>query len=187
MKEGRAQSLLRLVRQHGWTRGVELGLWRGATTGYLLERHPDLMLIGVDRWERTFGPPKNKITGECDYSDKDMAGAEAECRALADRFPGRLTLHKCSTLDAAARVPDASQDFVFIDASHKTADVVRDFCAWWPKIKTTGALLGHDADWPAIKTALGSLEYEVLPGNVWCKWYPEEELRELLGAAEKQP
>lgn len=154
----RMATLAALIRERGWERGAELGLWQGATLGYLLGAFPDLRMIGVDNWAAV-GP----------YEGKDMIGAEAMVRRIARAFPSRCVIKKASTVDAATTVQDGSLDFVFIDASHDTESVVADIRAWQPKLRHGGKLCGHDADWPEVMRALAQelVGYSVLGGNVW--------------------
>lgn len=168
--------LIALVRQHKWTRGVELGVFRGQTLVYLLNRFPDLRMIGVDTWERTTGPKEpDRNTGVAAY-DKDMEGIYANARAVCGAYSHRCELIRARTAETAARFADGQFDFVFVDADHTAESVEADVRAWMPKIKPGGAMIGHDANWPSVQrglaAALGSGWANLSEGNCWIWWRP---------------
>lgn len=169
--DGRAQTILGLVRANGWTRGAELGVYQGETTEFLLEGAPNLYLVGVDHWssQHEKPPETSKETGVVSYAHLDMVGAEARVRELVAKYWPRLTVIKGDTASSASLIDDGSLDFIFVDASHVTADVVNDITAWRPKVRGIGGLLGHDINWPSVQKALDqlALKYETLPGHVW--------------------
>lgn len=151
----RWQVISDLIRKHKWTKGAELGLFKGETFFYLLEKHPDLTMIGVDRWQRTKGPsPSNPDTGFGSYEHCPMEDYAKAIKTKAKKYGKRAIIHHEDTVAAAKRVDDLSLDFVFIDASHDTQSVIEDIYAWRPKIKPHGGLLGHDSHWPSVKRGL---------------------------------
>jgi predicted O-methyltransferase YrrM len=158
MKATRMSVMADLIRRNGWTRGAELGVWKGDLFGYLLAAFPKLHLIGVDHW-RPIGP----------YTGKNMEAAEAIVRKIVEAHPGRAQILREDTVLASLGIPDGSLDFVFIDASHDTASVCGDIGAWRPRIRPGGALTGHDANWPSVQAALDELlpGWQLLGGNVW--------------------
>jgi len=56
----------------------------------------------------------------------------------------RRQVIRARSVDAAARVPDGSLDFVFIDADHSYEGCAADIRAWLPKVRAGGILCGHD-------------------------------------------
>jgi hypothetical protein len=173
---GRATTLMTFVQKHGWTRGVELGVWRGDTLFHLLATCSHLHMVGVDKWEAQPFVEKNKQTGEAPYWDAtSLLVAETHARMHAKKFGDRVQLIQMDTVEAASLFPDASQDFVFLDADHRTERVLADYHAWLPKVRKGGALFGHDADWPSVIRALVTIQPLVtsLDGNLWFK--PVEE------------
>lgn len=50
------------------------------------------------------------------------------------------------SVKAAAQIPDASVDIVFLDADHRYAQTSANMAAWLPKVKPGGILAGHDYD-----------------------------------------
>lgn len=133
-----------LVQRHGWTRGAELGVLRGDTFLYLLERCPDLTLIGVDIWQPQPEADEYRDQGGRSYAEHDLEGYYERLRREAESFGGRAHLWRMSTQAAAQRVEDDSLDFVFIDADHTYEGVSADIAAWRPKIRRNGMLMGHD-------------------------------------------
>lgn len=169
----RAQLLAGLAKANQWTRGVELGVYDGATCDHLLSSDPQLTMLGVDLWEPIEGGPKDKITGFSPKAADVIEAAHVKAEAVRRKHAGRLTYTRLSTQKAAELHRGDTFDFAFVDASHVTADVVADVRAWGPMIRPGGMMLGHDADWPAMQDALAMLyghardRVQYLPGNVW--------------------
>jgi len=161
MKTTRQTVLAEMIRKHGWKHGAELGLWQGATFGYLLDTFPDLHLIGVDNWQAV-GP----------YEGKEMRASEMMVRQIVARHWKRAEILKMSTVEAASTVENGSLDFVFVDASHDTKSVLDDLDAWYPKVRAGGYMTGHDANLPSVQAALDQslLGWTRIEANVWI--YP---------------
>ena len=152
MSPHRAQ-LVKLVKQHGWTSGVELGVNKGLLFQMLLEQCPNLQLTGVD----TCPVPHRK----------------AKCEAIAAQYGNRAWLLVMTTDEAAVRIDDGSVDFVFIDADHSFEAVQSDIAHWAPKVRPGGWLLGHDynAKWPGVISAVDGVfgrQVSVYPGSIWA-------------------
>lgn len=150
------QTLVNLVRKHGWTRGAELGVDKGILFQHLLESCPDLHLIGVD---------------VCPVPHR-----RERCYAIQQQFADRATLLEMTTDEASAYVPDGSLDFVFIDADHAYESVRRDIAHWHQKVRSGGWLGGHDynAKWPGVVSAVdeifGRRVKTFQPGSIWGVW-----------------
>lgn len=108
-----------------YTKGAEIGVYRGLYSETLCKVMPDLDLLCVDNW--AYGKYKR---------------AEKECRERLK--PYRTTLVKLTSVEAAKDVPDGSLDFVYIDADHKYENVMADLEAWTPKVKIGGIVSGDD-------------------------------------------
>jgi hypothetical protein len=144
--------LTSLVRQHGWTRGAELGVDKGVLFNMLLTLCPTLHLIDVD----TGIVPKRL----------------QQCLALVEEFTPRATLHVMTTREASALVPDHSLDFVFIDADHSEMAVSDDIACWQSKVRAGGWLGGHDYNghFPGVIRAVDRVfgsRVHTYGGSVW--------------------
>lgn len=143
--------LTELALQNEWRHGAELGVKRGRTLFYLLDHCPQLHMIGVDIWAVQEG------RGRWGYAHFDHEAFEAEARLRAEDYPGRVTLLKMKTTEAACVIQDASLDFVFVDADHNTDAVEQDITAWLPKLKSSGLMCGHDGNKDSVKAALNAV------------------------------
>jgi predicted O-methyltransferase YrrM len=149
--------LVRLVREHGWMKGAELGVDKGILTRMLLEGVSDLHLTCVD----IFPLPERK----------------EKVYAMALPFADRCRLLSMTTREASAMVADHSLDFVFIDADHSDSAVTDDIACWQSKVKQGGWLGGHDyhpRKFPgvvsAVDRAFGRNSVRVWPGTIWGLW-----------------
>ena len=154
------------VREHGWTRGCEIGVLRGRNLFHLLDLFPTLSMIAVDQWLRLedSGEP-----GFETYARHDMEGYARHVIGRAAHYGGRCTVLRQDSVDAAKVVPDGSLDFVFIDACHAEAAARADIAAWAPKVKASGYLCGHDRQRPEVRRAIDDLlpGWECWPSKCW--------------------
>ena len=131
---------------------VEIGCWKGRSSAYMAERIVDsgknIKHVCVDTWEGT-------VTEE--HHQKDSAVKEGRLYDLflenMSPFEGVVPMQMTS-LEAAAKLPDNSFDFVYIDASHEYEDVKADIKAWLPKVKKGGIIAGDDYNSPQVKRAV---------------------------------
>lgn len=154
---GRARVLERLVKDHGWRRGAELGVLRGETMVYLLRSCADLVMIGVDLWRPRPEQDEKRHRGGRSQRGFDLDGFYERLVREMRAYNGRGMLMRMSTVEAAPHFQDGSFDFVFIDADHTLEGVRADIEAWWPKVRGNGWMLGHDwnpRDYPGVVEAV---------------------------------
>lgn len=108
--------IVSLAAEHGWKRGVELGLGHGKLFARLIEA--GLEMIGVD------------------------LGRRPERKAQVEAIGGNVLW--MPTSEAAAHVEDGWADFVFVDAAHSYGAVQGDIRDWERKVKPGGWFGGHD-------------------------------------------
>lgn len=172
---GRMKLLATMARRHGWTRGVELGVFKGRLFFYLLDACPALSMIGVDTWApgEQDTPPRIKKTaadsGARSYEQFPLGQYAHDVAVRAATYGDRATILRMTTLRAAAHVEPRSVDFVFVDACHEEDPVRQDIAAWQSKIREGGWLLGHDSDIPAVHRAIEDMApgWRGYPDSVW--------------------
>ncbi len=167
----RFEFLASLIKQNDFTRGAELGLWKGKTFFYLLDHCPNLSLVGVDQWQ--YHPERAKIPGGQTYKEWNMKGLEKTVTTGAKKYGDRARILKMDTAEAAGLFEDHSFDIVFIDGDHSTNGVTRDIQAWLPKIRAGGLITGHDISWPSVEKGVKALlpNYEVSGPHADAVWF----------------
>lgn len=142
----RGDAILKRVGRNA--RGVEVGVFRGALSGYLL-RKGVARLFMVDTWAPAEEQPEHYRETK-DYCAGLTAAECAANEALARNVArdGRAVVLKLPSVEAAAQINDGSMDFVFLDADHSYEGVRDDIAAWLPKVRKGGWIGGHDIDNP---------------------------------------
>lgn len=136
--------------------GAEIGVERGVYSRILVEGAPRVRLLMVDPWER--------YPGYRDHVSQDkLEGFVLEARKLQHEYPGRATIIRRYSVEAAKLHLDESLDFVYIDGNHGIANVIADLAAWTPKVRKGGLIMGHDYRKP--KNNIGHHVVEAV--NAW--------------------
>ena len=125
--------------------GVEVGVWRGKLSAYLLHQFPSLNLIMIDPWAETDDPV---------YAGQPFEEAKKIALKATDFARDRRIVMSTTSLIAADLFSTAWEtgegrikglfDFVFLDGSHHYKSVVADLKAWFPLVRAGGILSGHD-------------------------------------------
>lgn len=138
---------------------AEVGVWRGQSTCYMLERLRELGKTGKYLVIDTFKGTDNATESEHAQIAKQLGGT-----VLAD-FCNNIqkvgVLKDCNVIqwdsaESADFFKNRKFDFVFIDAEHTYEAVKSDLMAWRSKVKSGGILGGHDyfhAAFPGVKQA----------------------------------
>jgi len=133
---GRFKDIPKLFAELGFTKGAEVGTYKGSYAKNLFKRIPGLHLIMVDLWDA--------YPGYKDFEKNDIREAENEARAnVKDR---NATVIKGWSHEVVDQIPDESLDFVFIDGNHAYEWVVWDIAKWSKKVRKGGIIYGHDYD-----------------------------------------
>lgn len=139
-----------LARDHGWRRGVELGVGRGLLLSRFLAL--GIEMVAVDMGVR--------------------ADRRARQEVIAAENPKLCRMILRTTAEAAALVKDGWADFVFVDAGHSYDAAKEDIRLWRSKVRSGGWFGGHDYH-PAhpgviraVNEAFGN-DVDVLPFAVW--------------------
>lgn len=133
-------------RQSGPLWGAEIGVDTGETSATLLAAFPRLRLSLIDAW-RDY-PADHPYRRSRDGKAARTAGEATAARRTAETrtwfASDRREVVVTDSLAAAARVPDGTLDFAFVDADHTYKAVRADLRAWWPKVRPGGLFAGHD-------------------------------------------
>jgi hypothetical protein len=162
----------RLVRQNGWTKGAELGVWMGQTFTHLVRTCKHLHIIGVDLYapQPENNGPEKWTAGENGHP-WDHETYYKRMLQFSAQYPDRAQIIKGYTTEVAETLEDGSLDFVFIDADHGYEGCLRDIKAWAPKVRKGGYVMGHDIHFPTVQQAVteyyGENSWNVEDDFVW--------------------
>jgi hypothetical protein len=123
-----------------WGDGVEVGVFEGWFSDYMLTYWQGRKLVSIDPW-MAWGDEYND---DCNRDQVAMDRLYIQTRARLARHSGRSVLWRMTSAEGAVRTPDQSLSFVYIDAQHHEAAVRDDLELWFPKIEPGGILAGHD-------------------------------------------
>ncbi len=146
-----------LIKEHGFDKGVELGVYRGKSFYHSLKSNPQLNLTGIDTWKSTKGYPQNKLHAY-----------EMICRTISLLFGNRARLIKQDANECVHSFADGSLDFIHYDLFNFRISTVSlhetTLRLWIPKLKKNGLLIGRNFSKIDIATALHNL-------GVHCEYY----------------
>jgi hypothetical protein len=132
--------------------GVEIGVKEGEYSETILKYWRGQHLISVDPWR------EDAAEAYVDVANVAQAEHERFYRTAVARlapFGTRSSIWRMTSIEAAARVPRHSLDFVYIDARHDYVSVTEDLNAWADKVRPGGIVAGHDYIDGFIKLADG--------------------------------
>lgn len=131
------EDLAVVFKELGFTKGAEIGVYRGAYSRELCAANPHLKLYAIDPWGR--GGYLNRTP---DYSQAELERSYVMAKTLLRNYT--CTLVRKTSMEALKDFPDESLDFVYIDSDHTYANVILDIAEWTHKVRTGGIVAGHD-------------------------------------------
>jgi hypothetical protein len=176
IKGKRELVLEKFAKDMKWTKGAELGVWKGRTFKHLLNAVSDLHLIGVDLYapQPDSNGPEKWLPGENGH-EWDHETYFTELSKFCEETGGRGAILRMTTTQAASLIDDESLNFIFIDADHSYEGCNRDIHDWSPKVKKGGYIIGHDIDWDEVNRAIRNNfgdDFHEEADNIW--WHQKK-------------
>jgi hypothetical protein len=122
-------------------RGAEIGVKQGRYSDELLSNWRGDELVSIDPW---LSADPEEYVDRSNVSQDRFNEFYEETRERLAGYGDRSTIWRLTSVEAAAKVPDQSFDFVYIDARHDYDSVKEDLEAWCSKVRPGGILAGHD-------------------------------------------
>jgi len=151
---------------------VEIGVFKGSLSKFLLEKLPFVTLLGIDPYIGTDG------TFPGDFSETmDPDFALSQAASIYENYKDRAQLLPVTSDVAARSILDGSIDAIFVDGCHLYECVDSDLQIWLPKLSGAGALVaGHDfsPQWPGVVRAVHEHRRDgqrVFLGMDWTFWW----------------
>ena len=121
--------------------GAEIGVHKGHTSKYILEKTKTKLLLMIDPWKKNFDITRKFYTTH----GKPNSDFKRVTKFFNETFPDRAKIirEKSAVVAEDNSTPD-DLDFVFIDANHTYESVMQDLMSWVPKIRSGGLVAGHD-------------------------------------------
>ncbi len=180
----RYRVIANFAKKNNWSLGLELGVWIGTTTFFLM-RNTDLKMICVDAWEQQNDNPEydwqyNKkprwLNGHLTLENLqeihkwDHNKNEQQFRQGAKQWGDRIKIIKSRSLEIVDQIADESLDFIFHDSDHAYPFVRDEIKAFWPKLKPGGYAMGDDFNWGTVSKSVNEAfegNYSVVGKGVW--------------------
>ena len=126
------KGLGRLMRDLGYTRGVEIGTNTGWSARCWCQRNHGMHLTCVDPYS-TYSARGSQKKQDSNYE-----------KALAALKPYNAEIIRECSLDVVDSFEDDELDFVYIDGDHTFDPVMQDLIRWAPKVQENGLIMLHD-------------------------------------------
>lgn len=112
--------------------GIEIGVYNGNTSAYLLSLNDKIFLTGID----PIIP---------DSMEKSMIGNLELIKSNTEKYKDRWKFIQDYSYNVVNNFNLESIDFIFIDGSHHYDDVKRDWLDYFLKVKKGGLIFMHDS------------------------------------------
>lgn len=160
---------------------VEVGCKDGENAANVLGLAPkDMAYIGIDPWVKAPGQAdlltRMADAGAETYESWDFEKMATDFERHTYPYASRVTLKRCTSLEAVGDFADGSLDLVFIDGAHDEESVAEDIAAWLPKIRSGGVLAGADYNQKspgvmrAVAAQIGLLDVAISEESVWLHY-----------------
>ena len=182
----RYRVIAKFAKEQNWKQGLELGVWVGTTTFYMM-RETDVKMYCVDSWEEQPDNPEydwqynkkpvfqgGKLVRLEEFKHEGQVwnhnANEKRFRNDAEQWGSRIKIIKGRSLDVLEQIPDNSMDFIFHDSDHSYPFVKNEIQAYLPKLKSGGYSMGDDYNWTpvaqSVQEAFGG-KHKVTGKDVW--------------------
>jgi GT2 family glycosyltransferase/SAM-dependent methyltransferase len=122
---------------------AEIGVWKGRSLTFIADliRQKKLSVIAVDDFAGTVDEGDEYLVKSAKKSNIEEEFKQNMQKAgIAEQ----ILICRNNSVEAAAKIKNATLDLVFIDGDHKYENCKADIMAWNPKLKSSGIMSGHD-------------------------------------------
>ena len=171
----RYRVITRFAQQHNWTQGLELGVWLGVTTFWLM-KNTSMKMTCVDAWEVQDDNPEydwqynkkpvfknGKLIRLEEFKHEGQvwnhSANEQRFRKEAEQWGDRIKIIKGRSLNIVDQIPDHSYPFV-----------KNEIETFLPKLKIGGYCIGDDYNWTPVKQSVQEAfgdNHRVTGKDVW--------------------
>ena len=125
----------RMINDHGWKVGVEVGCFEGEYSAHLLEHSNLEKLYSIDKWRDHLG----------DSQFYPPLESQMASRKILRKYGRRSILWKKESIEASWEFQENQiLDFVYLDAGADAIAMLYDLGIWWKKVKVGGFFGGSN-------------------------------------------
>lgn len=132
-----------LINKLGLIRGVEIGVWKGEFSEFLLKNCPDLHLTLIDCWQQQ---PDEIYFDIMNQPEIIQEQCYQETVNRMNKYPGRYEIIRgfsdIEGIDLESR--GWVFDFIYMDGNHSYEATKRDLEIWYEMLVVGGLMSGHD-------------------------------------------
>lgn len=144
-----------ILNKRGLTgKGVEVGVWKGQFSDFLLQEWKGEKLYSVDPWKNFSA---DEYIDEMNIKQFEFDEIYNDVVQLLSKYGKRSEIIRDVSVNAALQFGNHSLDFVYLDGRHHYEGVKEDIECWFPKVKPNGIICGHDY----LNTVIGETQFGV--------------------------
>ncbi|WP_323038474.1 class I SAM-dependent methyltransferase [Gemmobacter sp.] len=125
---------------------AEIGVWEGAFSRRILDICEPRELHLIDPW---LYMPEFSNTGFGKKKNEHLMEERWRNVVAAFQDDARVKVHRATSEEALAKLPDGSLDWVYIDGNHNEPFIGNDLALCLKKVKPDGIIAGDDFNWMA--------------------------------------
>lgn len=137
----RAEFPLILNRQGLTGKGVEVGVWKGELSDFILKNWKGEVLYSIDPW-RFFA--SDEYTDDMNIKQNEFDEIHYQVKDLLKGYGEHSKIVRKTSQEAAGDFENGIFDFVYLDGRHSYEGLKEDIELWYPKVKVNGFICGHD-------------------------------------------
>jgi hypothetical protein len=142
---------------------LQIGVYKGDCTEYLLNNHQVSQIIDVDTWEGSMENSDKNSVHNIDFSNVE--------KIYDEKFFGDHRVRKMkmtSDMFFASQLLGEKFDFIYVDGSHTSTQVLLDGINSFSRLKVGGILAFDDYRWPEYS---GTLNNPKIGIDSWLKLF----------------
>lgn len=121
--------------------GVEVGVWKGEFSNFILSKWKGKKLYSVDPWKNF---DDSEYPDDMNIRQSEFDNIYNDVKILLSKYNNRSEIIRKDSVAASKNFDNLSLDFVYLDGRHHYQGVKEDIKYWYPKVKKGGLLCGHD-------------------------------------------
>ena len=142
---------------------LQIGVYKGDCTEYLLNNHQVSQIIDVDTWK---GSMEHSDVNSIHHLDFSIVEEIYDKKFYGDKRV--LKMKMTSNLFFASQLLDEEFDFIYIDGAHTSTQVLLDGINSFSRLKVGGVLAFDDYTWPDYS---GTLNNPRIGIDSWLKLF----------------